>query len=141
MSVEYTPMMKVRDGAAAARKFELVGKSIWRPTLRLIEERFIKSNAELKCDLALADLARDLADAHEARRKQFAAIIRFVRHREARGPAKDMMEQIRRDEKLCKLLVEYEERSEIIGMMEFVCDLKTNPACGTSRRAVGAATP
>ena len=53
------------------------------------------SNAELKCDLAHADLIRDLAHAREAREKQFAAIVRFVRHREASGPAKDMMEQIR----------------------------------------------
>ena len=41
------------------------------------------SNAEVKDDLALADLMRDLAHAQEARRKQFAAIVRFVRRREA----------------------------------------------------------
>ena len=34
------------------------------------------------------------------------------------------MEQIRRDEKLCELLVAYEAKSEIIGMMEFVIELK-----------------
>jgi hypothetical protein len=44
-----------------------------------------------------------------------------------------MMEQIRRDEKLCHRLVEYETKSEIIGMMEFVRDLKINPP-RTSRR-------
>jgi hypothetical protein len=82
------------------------------------------SNAELKDDLALANLIRDLAHAEEARRKQFAAIVRFVQHREATGPAKDMMKQIRRDVKLCKLLVDYGERSEIIGMTELVRDLK-----------------
>ena len=114
-------------GAAAARKFELVGKSIWRPTLRLIEERFIMSNAELKCDLALADLVRDLAHAQEAREKRFATIVHYVRNREAMGPAKDMMEQIRRDNKLCKLLVDYEEKSEIIGMTAFVRGLKMKP--------------
>ena len=37
-----------------------------------------------------------------------------------------MMEQIRRDEKLCKLLVD-EESSEIIGMTAFVRDLKMKP--------------
>jgi hypothetical protein len=82
------------------------------------------SNAELKRDLALADMIRDLAHAQEARKKLFAAIFRFVRHREASGPAKEVMEQIRRDEKLCKLLVDYEAKSEIIGMMEFVRDSK-----------------
>lgn len=85
------------------------------------------SNAELENDLAHADLIRDLAHAREARRKQFAAIVRFVRHREASGPARDMVEQIRSDEKLCKLLVNYETKSEIIGMMEFVRDLKMKP--------------
>ena len=39
-----------------------------------------------------------------------------------------MMDQIRRDEKLCKLLVAYEAKSEIIGMIEFVIDLKNKPA-------------
>ena len=46
-----------------------------------------------------------------------------------------MMEQIRRDEKLCQLLVDYETKSEIIGMMEFVRDLKMKPPQrGSSRR-------
>ena len=92
------------------------------------------SNAELKCDLALADLIRNLAQAREAREKQFAAIVRFVRRREASGPAKDMMEQIRSDKQLCKMLVDYETKSEIIGMMEFVRDLKMKPPRRTSRR-------
>jgi hypothetical protein len=35
-----------------------------------------------------------------------------------------VMEQIRRDKKLCKLLVDYEEQSEILGMMDFVRELK-----------------
>lgn len=82
------------------------------------------SNADPKCDLARADQLRDLALAREVRRQQFAAIVRFVRHREAKGPAKKMMEQIHRDNKLCKLLVDYENNSEIIGMMEFVIDMK-----------------
>ncbi len=91
-------------------------------------------NAELKSDLALADLIRDLAHAEEARKKQFAAIVRFVQHREAGGPAKDMMQQISRDNKLCNLLADYEDRSEIIGMMEFVRDLKIKPPRCTTRR-------
>lgn len=86
-----------------------------------------KRNAELKSALAHADLIRDMAHAQEERRKQFAAIVRFVQRREATGPAQDMMDQIRRDEKLCKLLVAYEAKSEIIGMMEFVIDLKNKP--------------
>lgn len=87
------------------------------------------SNAELENDLAHADLIRDLARAQEARRKQFAAIVRFVQHREASGPARDMMEQIRSDAQLCKLLVNYEKKSEIIGMMvmEYVRGLKMKP--------------
>ena len=77
-----------------------------------------------KSDPAPADLIRDLALAEEARRKRYAAIFRFVRRREASGPSKDMMAQIRRDHQLCKLLVGYESESEIIGMMELVLDLK-----------------
>jgi hypothetical protein len=82
------------------------------------------SNAELKSCLAPADLIRDLALAQEARKKRFAAIVRFVRRCEASGPAKDMMAQIRRNHQLCKLLFDYESESEIIGMMELVLDLK-----------------
>jgi hypothetical protein len=45
-----------------------------------------------------------------------------------------MMAQIRRDEKLCKLLVDYEDKSEIIVMTQFVRDLKMKPARRTSHR-------
>jgi hypothetical protein len=49
-----------------------------------------------------------------------------------------MMQQIRRDEKLCKLLVDYEEQSEIIRMMDFVRELNTRPSlCGCSPDAAG----
>jgi hypothetical protein len=82
------------------------------------------SDAELKNDLVHADIIRELAQANESRRKRFAAIVRHVQRREASGPAKDLMAQIRRDYRLCKLLVDYEKDSEIIGMMEFVRDLK-----------------
>jgi hypothetical protein len=92
------------------------------------------SDAALKGDLALADLMRDLAHAQEARERQYAVLVRFVRHREAVGPAKDMMAQVRRDNQLAKLLVDYEDQSEIIGMMEFVRDLKIKPPRRTSRR-------
>jgi hypothetical protein len=51
------------------------------------------SNADLKGALALADLIRDLALAEDRRKKRFAAIVRFVRRREARGSAKDIMAQ------------------------------------------------
>jgi hypothetical protein len=37
------------------------------------------------------------------------------------------MEQIQRDKKLCQLLVDYEEQSEIIGMMDLVHELKIEP--------------
>jgi hypothetical protein len=90
------------------------------------------SNTKLKNGLAPADLIRDLALAQEAREKRFAAIVRFVRRREASGPATDMMAQIRRNHQLCKLLVGYETESEIIGMMEIVRDLKMKP----SRRGI-----
>ena len=56
------------------------------------------------------------------------AIVRLVQRREAKGRADDVMEQIRRDKKLCKMLVDYEEQSEIIGMMDFVRDLKIEPS-------------
>jgi hypothetical protein len=94
----------------------------------------IVRDAELKGELGLADLIRDLAYAEEARKKLYAAIVRFVQRREAGGPAKDMMAQIRRDEKLCRLLVDYEEKSEIIGMTQFVRDLKMKPRRHTSHR-------
>lgn len=92
------------------------------------------SNAELKDDLVLADLIRDLACAQVARQKHFGAIVQLVRRREARGPAKDMMTQIRTDEKLCKLLVDYEDKSEIIGMMKFLQYLKMKLSKRGSRR-------
>ena len=84
-------------------------------------------NAEVKDALDLAELNRELVHAQEARKKQFAAIVRFVQLREAKGPAKDMMEQIGRDKKLCKLLVDLEDKSEIIAMMEFVHDFRVKP--------------
>ena len=85
------------------------------------------SSTKLKSKLAPADLIRDMTLAQEARKKRFAAIVRFVRRREASGPAKDMMAQIRRDHQLCELLVEYESASEIIAIIEFMLDLKMNP--------------
>jgi hypothetical protein len=92
----------------------------------------VMSNTKLKNGLVPADLIQDIALVQKAREKRFAAIVRFVRRREANGPAKDMMAQIRHDHQLCKLLVGYETESEIIGMMEFVRDLKTKP----SRRGI-----
>jgi hypothetical protein len=94
------------------------------------------SNAKLKCELALADLIRDLAHAQEAREKQFAAIVRVVRHREAKGPAKDMMKQIRSDKQLCKMLVDYEVRNH---RHDGICARLKNeaaPAHVASRRTV-----
>jgi hypothetical protein len=44
------------------------------------------------------------------------------------------MQQISRDNKLCNLLADYEDRSEIIGMMEFVRDLKIKPPRRTTHR-------
>ena len=52
------------------------------------------------------------------------AIVRLVQRREAKGPAEDMMEQIRLDRNLCNLLVDYEQRSEITGMMDLVREIK-----------------
>jgi hypothetical protein len=77
-------------------------------------------NPKLKRELALADLIRDMAHAEEARKTLFAKIVRFVQAREAKGPAQDMLEQIQRDQRLCKLLVQHEQESEIIGMMSCV---------------------
>jgi hypothetical protein len=105
-----------------------------------IAEKAIMRDTELEHDLGRADIIRDLAYAQAARKKQFAAIVRFVQKREASGPAADMMEQISRDNKLCKLLVAYEEKSEIIGMMEFVSDLK-NQAAPSGRGGTARLTP
>jgi|ERR1700683_3746440 len=82
------------------------------------------TSAEPKNDPAHANLIFKLARAKKAQEKKFAAIVRLVQRREARGPAKDMMLQIRRDQQLCKTLVEYEEESEIVGMIEFMLDVK-----------------
>ena len=79
---------------------------------------------EMKADLVLADLIRDIAHAQEARRKRFSAIVRFVRQREALGPAKDIIEQVRRDEDFGSFLSITKTGPEIIGMMHFVRDLK-----------------
>jgi hypothetical protein len=98
------------------------------------QQKHLMSSPELKSDLALADLIRDIAHAKGARKKQFAAIVRLVQRREASGPANGVMDQISRDEKLCKLLVDYEDRSEIIGIMEFMRDLQINPPQRRSRR-------
>jgi hypothetical protein len=92
------------------------------------------TNVEVKDALVLADLNRELARVQEARKKQFAAIVRFVQLREAKGPAKDMMEQIRRDNKLCRLLVDLEDQSEIIAMTELVRDLTMKQSRRKSRR-------
>lgn len=82
----------------------------------------------MKRHLAHADLIRELAHAREAQQKLFAAIIRHVQRREATGPASCVMEQIRRDNKLCRLLVDYEGQSEIVGMIDFVHEFKVEPA-------------
>jgi hypothetical protein len=47
----------------------------------------IMDSAELKRNLAYADLIRDLAHAREARVKLFDAIVRVVQRREATGPS------------------------------------------------------
>ena len=61
-------------------------------------------------------------------------IRNIVPHREARGRKKTCWDKIRHDDKLCKLLVDYEARSEIIGMMDFVRNLKMKPPRFTSRQ-------
>ena len=90
------------------------------------------SNTKLKSGLAPVDQIRGLALAQEAREKRFAAIVRFVRRRSTCFTAPDMMEQIRRDHQLCKLLFDYESEFEIIGMMELVLDIKMK----SSRRGI-----
>jgi len=100
----------------------------------------IMRNVELKGALVLADLIRKFAHVEEARAKQFVAIVRFVRNREAKGPARDLLVQIDRDKKLCRLLVEYEEKSEIIGMVELVRALKKKQSRRGSNRTSHTAT-
>jgi hypothetical protein len=107
---------------------EAHGRSSLAGKTRCIQAmRTTTGSPELKRELALADLIRDMAHAEEARKTLFAKIVRFVQAREAKGPTQDMLEQIRRDQRLCKLLVKYEQESEIIGMMELVRDLKLKP--------------
>ncbi len=88
------------------------------------------NTAELKTGLALDKLLQELALAEEVREKRLAATVRFVRRCEATGPAKDMIAQSRRDQRLCQLLAGYD--SEIIGILEFVPDQveESNDASG-----------
>ena len=72
-----------------------------------------------------AEISQDLERAEECQKKQFAAIVRHVQRREKAGRAKSVIAQIRRDDKLCKLLVEYENGAELIGMMELIMRLDT----------------
>jgi hypothetical protein len=94
-------------------------------------------SADLQRDLAHADLIRDLAHAREKQRKLFATIVRHVQRRETTGPARDMMEQTRQDQKLCKLLADYEDQSEIVGMMDFVREYKIESTLSDGRPPAG----
>lgn len=104
-----------------------------KPPIPVTRPNDFETYPDAKKRRAPLDFLRDLALAETARKRRFAAIVRFVRRCEAGGPAKHMMAQIRRDHELCKLLVEYETQSELIGIMEFVRDLKTKPSRRVSK--------
>jgi hypothetical protein len=52
-----------------------------------------------------------------------------------------MMTQIRLDEQLCGLLTEYEKESEIVGMIDVVCELIAGLIVGAMCRIAQAVTP
>src|ERR1700722_16096585 len=104
--------------------------SLIMPKLRSAKKNAHPARSSQSC----ISVNRELAKFQEVREKQFAAIVRFVRHREAKGLAKDMLLQIARDKKLCQLLVGLEDQSEIIAMTESVRDLKMKQSRGRLRR-------
>lgn len=69
-------------------------------------------SGELKPDLAHAGLIRDLA--------HFASIVRIVQREKRRDRQMKRWKNRPRSKKLCKRLVEYEDTSEVIGMIELV---------------------
>jgi len=68
-------------------------------------------------------LRRELESAKAAQEKRFAQIVRYVRRERAR-PATSSAEHMLPDIRLCALLIEYEKNSEIVGMIDFLLDLK-----------------
>jgi hypothetical protein len=73
--------------------------------------------------LDVDDLTRDLESAKAAQEKRFTQIVRYVRRERAR-PATSNAEHMLPDIRLCALLAEYEKSSEIVGMIDFLLDLK-----------------
>ena len=76
----------------------------------------------LSDNASLENLTLDLARAKLLQEKCFSKIVRFVRWQQKRL-ASGSAEQIRRDVRLCELLVEYENQSQIVGMIDFLRDL------------------
>ncbi len=81
-----------------------------------------KAQADLADNTGLETLTLDLARAKLLQEKCFSKIVRFVRWQQKK-PASGSAEQIRRDIRLCELLVEYENQSQIVGMIDFLRDL------------------
>jgi hypothetical protein len=80
------------------------------------------------------ELTIDLARAKLLQEKCFSKIVRFVRWQQKK-PASGSAEQIRRDIRLCELLTEYESQSEIVGMIDFMRDLKKRSSQESVRKA------
>lgn len=83
-----------------------------------------KSPNEPSDNIGSESLKLELVQAKSLQEKCFLHILRFIRWQRI-NPASGGAEQIRRDVRLCELLTEYESQSEIVGMIEFLCHLRT----------------
>ena len=82
-----------------------------------------KSNFAPSENNGIDELTLDLVRAKLLQEKCFSKIVRFVRWQQ-RKPASGSAEQIRRDVRLCELLTAYEDQSQIVGMIDFLRDLR-----------------
>jgi hypothetical protein len=75
-------------------------------------------------NISSESLKLELVQAKSFQEKCFLHVLRFIRW-QRKNPASGGAEQLRRDVRLCELLTEYESQSEIVGMIEFLCHLRT----------------
>jgi hypothetical protein len=87
------------------------------------------------CKLAIEKLTHKLEVAEAIREKRFTQIVRFFR-RNQKKPASCTADQIRHDIRFCELLTEYGKESEIVGMTDFVRELKIRAQSPMKRKAV-----
>ncbi len=82
-----------------------------------------KSENASMSDEIIAGLTRDLEAAEQAQAMRFAQIVRHVKRERSKPPA-DFGASIRRDMRLATLLVEFENESELVGMIDVVRDIR-----------------